>query len=44
MGIIDIQDNVTYIDILNGKGWIVVDGLKEKTIKGKKMKVQKAYQ
>lgn len=44
IGIIDIQDNVTYIDILNGKGWTVIDGLKEKTIKGKKMKVQKAYQ
>lgn len=43
IGIIDIQDNVTYIDILNGKGWTVVDGLKQKTIKGKKLKVQKAY-
>ncbi|MBQ1785808.1 MAG: DEAD/DEAH box helicase, partial [Turicibacter sp.] len=43
IGIIDIQDNVTYIDILNGKGWTVVDGLKTKTIKGKKLKVQKAY-
>ena len=31
------------IDILNGKGWTVVDGLKTKTIKGKKLKVQKAY-
>ena len=44
IGIIDIQDNVTYIDILNGKGWTVIDGLKQKTIKGKKLKVQKAYQ
>ena len=43
VGIIDIQDNVTYIDILNGKGWDVVDGLKTRTIKGKKLKVQKAY-
>ena len=43
IGIIDIQDNVTYIDILNGKGWTVIDGLKTKTIKGKKLKVQKAY-
>lgn len=43
IGIIDIQENVTYIDILNGKGWSVVDGLKTKTIKGKKLKVQKAY-
>lgn len=43
IGIIDIQDSVTYIDILNGKGWTVIDGLKTKTIKGKKLKVQKAY-
>lgn len=43
IGIIDIQENVTYIDILNGKGWTVVDGLKTKTIKGKKLKAQKAY-
>ena len=43
IGIIDIQENVTYIDILNGKGWSVIDGLKTKTIKGKKLKVQKAY-
>ena len=43
IGIIDIQENVTYIDILNGKGWAVIDGLKMKTIKGKKLKAQKAY-
>ena len=43
IGIIDIQENVTYIDILNGKGWSVIDGLKTKAIKGKKLKVQKAY-
>lgn len=43
IGIIDIQENVTYIDILNGKGWTVIDGLKTKTIKGKKLKAQKAY-
>lgn len=43
IGIIDIQENVTYIDILNGKGWSVIDGVKTKTIKGKKLKVQKAY-
>ncbi len=43
IGIIDIQDSVTYIDILNGKGWDVIDGLKERTVKGKKLKVQKAY-
>lgn len=43
IGIIDIKDQVTYIDILNGKGWTVIDGLKTKTIKGKKIKAQKAY-
>ena len=43
IGIIDVQDTVSYIDILNGKGWSVIDGLKTKTIKGKKLKVQKAY-
>lgn len=44
IGIINIQDNVTYIDILNGKGWTVIKGLKDKTIKGKKLRVQKAYE
>lgn len=44
IGIIDIQDNVTYVDILNGKGWTVIRGLKDKTIKGKKLRVQKAYE
>ncbi|MDE5978258.1 MAG: DbpA RNA binding domain-containing protein, partial [Turicibacter sp.] len=44
IGIIDIQEHVTYIDILNGKGWRVIDGLKQRTIKGKQLKVQKAYQ
>lgn len=43
IGIIDIKDQVTYIDILNGKGWTVIDGLKTKMIKGKKIKAQKAY-
>ena len=43
IGIIDIKDNVTYIDILNGKGFEVLDGLKTRTIKGKKLKVQRAY-
>lgn len=42
IGIIDIQDNFTYVDILNGKGKIVLEGLKNKTIKGKDVRVQKA--
>lgn len=44
IGIIEIKDQVTYIDILNGKGFDVLDGLKTRTIKGKKLKVQRAYQ
>lgn len=42
IGIIDVQDTVSYIDVLNGKGNIVINGLKESTIKGKKLKVEKA--
>lgn len=43
IGIIDIQDNVSYVDILNGKGNIVLDAMQNTTIKGKKLKVEKAY-
>lgn len=42
IGIIDIQDSYSYIDILNGKGNLVLEGLKEKTIKGKIVRIQKA--
>jgi len=42
IGIIKIQDTVTYIDILNGKGPIVLKEMKEKTVKGKVLKVHKA--
>ncbi|MCE7699896.1 MAG: DEAD/DEAH box helicase, partial [Methanobacterium paludis] len=42
IGIIDIQDGFSYIDILKNKGNIVIDGLRKSTIKGKKVKVQKA--
>src|SRR3712207_3133016 len=42
VGIIDIQDNVSYVDILDGKGNLVLKELKNKTIKGKKVKVEKA--
>ncbi len=44
IGIIDVQDNVSYVDILNGKGKIVIDELNKMTIKGKKLKVEKARQ
>ncbi|HSP23092.1 MAG TPA: DEAD/DEAH box helicase [Planococcus sp. (in: firmicutes)] len=42
IGIIKIQDTVTYIDILNGKGPMVLKAMKDKTIKGKILKVHKA--
>ncbi len=42
IGIIKIQDTVTYIDILNGKGLHVLKAMKDKTIKGKTLKVHKA--
>jgi superfamily II DNA/RNA helicase len=42
IGIIDVQDNVTYVDILNGKGDIALQGLNERKIKGKELKVEKA--
>lgn len=42
IGIIDIQDNVSYVDILRDKGDIVLRELKNKTIKGKKVRAEKA--
>lgn len=42
IGIIDVQDMVSYVDILNGKGKLVIDNLKKSTIKGKKLRVEKA--
>lgn len=42
IGIIDVQDNFSYVDILEGKGSIVLKALQHTTIKGKKVKVQKA--
>ncbi|MCY6355170.1 DEAD/DEAH box helicase [Clostridium sp. ZS2-4] len=42
IGIIDVQDNFTYVDILDNKGNIVLKQLQHITIKGKKVKVQKA--
>ena len=35
IGIIDVRDSLTYVEILNGKGKTVLDALQEKTIKGK---------
>ncbi|AOR23336.1 DEAD/DEAH box helicase [Clostridium taeniosporum] len=42
IGIIDVQDIASYVDILNGKGKIVINGLKAATIKGKKLKCDRA--
>ncbi|QDH21978.1 DEAD/DEAH box helicase [Saccharibacillus brassicae] len=42
IGIISIQETVTYVDILNGKGNLVLKAMQETTIKGKQLKVQKA--
>jgi ATP-dependent RNA helicase DeaD len=40
IGIIQIKDHVSYVQILNGKGCFVMDGLRQKTIKGKKLRVE----
>lgn len=40
IGIIDIRDSLTYVEILNGKGQMVVTILQEKPIKGKLRKVR----
>ncbi|WP_144554942.1 DEAD/DEAH box helicase [Bacillus sp. X1(2014)] len=42
IGIITIQDQMTYVDILNGKGALVLQAMENATIKGKKLKVSKA--
>lgn len=42
IGIIDILDYVSYVDILNGKGKLVLDTLRNTKIKGKEVKVEKA--
>lgn len=42
IGIITIQDSLSYVDILNGKGSLVLQTMEHTTIKGKKLKVSKA--
>jgi ATP-dependent RNA helicase DeaD len=42
IGIITIQDNLSYVDILNGKGSLVQQAMEHITVKGKKLKVSKA--
>ncbi len=39
IGIITIQDNLSYVDILNGKGSLVLQAMENTPIKGKKLKV-----
>ena len=41
VGIIDIRDSITYVEILNGKGELVFRALQTKPIKGKVRKVMK---
>lgn len=41
IGIIDVRDSITYVEILNGKGDIVEKALQTKPIKGKVRKVVK---
>ena len=42
IGIIDVRDNFTYVDILDGKGHLVLNALSDITIKGKKVKAEEA--
>ncbi|WP_338786979.1 DEAD/DEAH box helicase [Metabacillus sp. FJAT-53654] len=42
IGIITIQDQLTYVDILNGKGSLVLQAMEKTTVKGKKLKVSPA--
>ncbi|MFD0050032.1 DEAD/DEAH box helicase [Actinomycetes bacterium NPDC127524] len=42
IGIITVQDTLSYVDILNGKGSLVLQAMENTTIKGKKLKVSKA--
>ncbi|BBI36403.1 DEAD/DEAH box helicase [Cohnella abietis] len=42
IGIITIQDSVTFIEILNGKGPHVIEVMKNTTVKGKQLKVHEA--
>jgi len=41
IGVIDVRDSLTYVEILNGKGEKVFEVLQKKPIKGKLRKIQK---
>ena len=40
IGIIDIRDSLSYVEILNRKGALVLEALQNKTLKGKVRKVK----
>ncbi|WP_430786555.1 DEAD/DEAH box helicase [Virgibacillus flavescens] len=42
IGIITVQDNYSYVDILNGKGSLVIQAMENTPVKGKKLKVSTA--
>lgn len=42
IGIITVQDHMSYVDILNGKGSLVLQAMETTPVKGKKLKVSKA--
>lgn len=42
IGIIDISDNFSYVDILNDKGTLVITALKQMKIKGKTHRIEKS--
>ena len=42
IGVIEILDCVSYVEILNNKGKLVLKGLKNKRIKNKKVIIEKA--
>jgi superfamily II DNA/RNA helicase len=42
IGIIDVQNSCSYVDILNGKGKLALEGLKYTNIKGKSVRAEKA--
>ena len=43
IGIITIEDQASFVEILNGKGPYVLNAMKTKTVKGKKLKVYEAF-
>lgn len=42
IGVISIEQMATYVDILNGKGSVVLQEMQERTVKGKRLKVREA--